>query len=182
MTTADRFPWTPDSEQMLAELYLKGRSHSEIARELTDRFGAQVSRNASIGKAARMGLVSPTSARPAKPVSPTRVYERVATPKKPLPQPASAVRPIEVEPEQVSAPEPGSRLFSMFELRASSCRYPMVSWEAGRTPSPTEGVYCGRPKVKDATHSYCEEHAAVCCAGRVNLTARGAGFRLALRG
>lgn len=179
--------WTPDAEQLLAKMYLEGRSHTVIAHELTQRFGRTVSRNASIGKAARMGLVPPTKRRPGKPLPPNRVVEKLA---KARPAPVSRPDP---DPVALPANEPaafehepslagGRHLLSLFELKASSCRFPMTTWHTGGAPSPTDRVYCGRPKIEGASHSYCDEHGALCCTGRVNLAARGAGFRLAIRG
>src|SRR3981081_1841540 len=58
--------WTEQHSQALAEYIGKGLSFSEIANAINARFNTAYSRNATIGRARRMGISGPE--RPERPV------------------------------------------------------------------------------------------------------------------
>jgi hypothetical protein len=66
--------WTPEHSQALREYLARGMSYSEIADAINAKFKTAYSRNATLGRARRMGLAGP---------------ERPEDSRKPLPQPWS---------------------------------------------------------------------------------------------
>lgn len=64
--TATKFhpknPWADDKIlDRLAKLWLAGKSASEVAKELNEEFGTKLTRNSTIGKIKRLGIVRPDS-------------------------------------------------------------------------------------------------------------------------
>jgi GcrA cell cycle regulator len=161
--------WADEHSQALGEYLAQGMSFAQIARAINARFDTSYSRNAAIGRAARMGLACPerpdrprASPKPrpqprhklrirvlAEPRKPRRLRERAA---------ALHLRCVGIVP----------RHLALIELEAGDCRYPYGGDVEGEAIT-----FCGHPKTAGA--SYCASH--------VRLTHRsdGASDRAAAR-
>lgn len=140
----------------LKKLLGAGLSATQIARALTLKFRASITRNAIIGKVARLGLKLPNS-------SSKRKRPKAAERRSPLkgivpPKPKTALRrALEMAPEPLpeSTPDDIARI-SFAELESHLCH-----WIPG---NPSEGdalttkKYCGLPIVHGAPSPYCLGH------------------------
>lgn len=123
--------WTDDRVEKLRELWDKGLSASQIAKELAEG----VTRNAVIGKAHRMGLASrpsPVKSDPAKRAA--AAAKKKAAPKK--------------EAVKVAAPATGK--VSILDLTESMCKWPIGH------PGEANFHFCGKPS--QPTFPYCANH------------------------
>jgi GcrA cell cycle regulator len=151
--------WTPEHSQGLREYLARGMSYSEIADAINAKFKTAYSRNATLGRARRMGLAGP---------------ERPEDPRKQLPQPWSKparttaprlhklrerhqaeflrIMPIfEAEPVKLRCVEIDPRHLSLVELAPGDCRYPYGGDEEGEAIT-----FCGHPQREGS--SYCAPH------------------------
>ena len=125
--------WTDDRVEKLRELWDKGLSASQIAKELAEG----VTRNAVIGKAHRMGLASrpsPVKSDPAKRAAAAAAKKKAVAPKK---SPATKV-----------APTTGK--VSILDLTESICKWPIGH------PGEANFQFCGKPS--QPTFPYCANH------------------------
>ena len=125
--------WTDDRVEKLRELWDKGLSASQIAKELAEG----VTRNAVIGKAHRMGLASrpsPVKSDPAKRAA--AAAKKKAAPKQ---EPAKA------------APTTGK--VTILDLTESMCKWPIGD------PGTESFRFCGRKT--DPEEPYCVAHSRV---------------------
>jgi GcrA cell cycle regulator len=125
--------WTDDRVEKLRELWDKGLSASQIAKELAEG----VTRNAVIGKAHRMGLASrpsPVKSDPAKRAAAAAAKKKAAAPKK-----SSATK---------VAPTTGK--VSILDLTESMCKWPIGH------PGEANFHFCGKPS--QPTFPYCANH------------------------
>ncbi len=123
--------WTDERVEKLRELWDKGLSASQIAKELAEG----VTRNAVIGKAHRMGLASrpsPVKSDPAKRAAATA--KKKAAPKK--------------EPGKVKVPAKGK--VTILDLTESMCKWPIGH------PGEADFHFCGKPS--QPTFPYCAQH------------------------
>lgn len=125
--------WTDKNVELLRQLWLDGRSCSQISAAL----GHSLTRNAVIGKVHRLGLagrrkggVQPRAPRPPLPRPPKPAVVRV---------PSRAPVPVPVVPFECA-------LIMIAELNQGVCRWPLGS-----------GYYCGLPAPWRAP--YCAHHA-----------------------
>ena len=129
--------WTDERVDLLKKLWKKGLSASQIAEELGD-----VTRNAVIGKAHRLGL----SSRP----SPLKKAAKAAPEKKAKPaakkKPAAKPKPKAVEKEE---PE----VITILTLTDRMCKWPLGH------PGDDDFRFCGRKTVPG--QPYCGYHAAM---------------------
>jgi GcrA cell cycle regulator len=153
--------WALTHSDALRDYLAKGMSYSEIADAINARFSTRYSRNATIGRAKRMGLAGPD--RPSdlpKPQAGTsapwlqKSRERHAIEStRPIPAFASTervkLRCIQIVP----------RHLSLIDLEARDCRYPYGGDEEGETIT-----FCGHPQREGSSY----------CAGHFHLT-RGPG-------
>jgi GcrA cell cycle regulator len=148
--------WAPEHSDALREHLSWGLSFSEAARRINEKFGTGYSRNATIGRAKRLGLVGagrpnsparvipPPLERPYDP--PARASRRTSTafhwpaPALGKPEPAN-LRCVEIEP----------RHLSLVELEHGDCRYPYGGDEEGEAIT-----FCGHPRHTGS--SYCTAH------------------------
>ncbi|MEM7442679.1 MAG: GcrA family cell cycle regulator [Pseudomonadota bacterium] len=147
--------WTEERVTLLTQLWGNGKSASEIAEIIGD-----VTRNAVIGKAHRLGLSGRPS--PIKKVAPSRMpavklERRPATPKR---REAKAAKP-ETAPQRPAnvvlhpkakiddAPVGGA---TILDLTERMCRWPIGD------PKDPEFRFCGR--TREGCLPYCAEHAA----------------------
>jgi len=150
--------WTDERVELLRQLWLDGRSASQISAQL----GHGVTRNAVIGKVHRLGLAgrakAPTStasppraasaprmsARPAS--SSARTAVRGATALALSSEPALDTRPVFQEEDVVI---PMSLRVSIIDLKEAMCRWPLGD------PTSADFRYCGSPA---ASGPYCAHH------------------------
>jgi GcrA cell cycle regulator len=144
--------WEPKHSDALRDYLAKGLPYSEIARRINAAFNTDYTRNATIGRARRMGLAGPAeNSRPRKPRKPRRVpfrkmrKHRAAKPRLPRPvlkrAAALKLRCVGIEP----------RHLSLLELEAPDCRYPYGGDKDGEAIT-----FCGHLRLKGS--SYCTAH------------------------
>jgi GcrA cell cycle regulator len=130
----------------------KGLSFSQIANAINARFNTAYSRNATIGRARRIGLSAPEKpARPARPKPP---------PKPRLNKMRAGVRAESRSPLAVCERAAALKLrcvgivprhLSLLELEACDCRYPYGGDAEGEAIT-----FCGHPRREGS--SYCVPH------------------------
>ncbi len=152
-----QFNWEAEHSQALREYLARGLSYSEIAAAINARFNTFYSRNATLGRAKRLGLVSsdrsgedlryfpkrPPKAKAAR-LEPPRerhvpefmrpmpMLERSETPK---------LRCVEIVP----------RHLALVDLEPGDCRYPHGGDEDGEAIT-----FCAHPRRQGS--SYCTPH------------------------
>lgn len=125
--------WTDDRVEKLRELWDKGLSASQIAKELAEG----VTRNAVIGKAHRMGLASrpsPVKSDPAKRAAAAAAKKKAAVPKK-----APATKVISTDGK-----------VTILDLTESMCKWPIGH------PGEPNFRFCGKPSQPG--FPYCAAH------------------------
>ena len=146
--------WEPKHSDALRDYLAKGLPYSEIARRINAEFNTDYTRNATIGRARRMGLAGPAeNSRPRKPRKPRRVpfrkmrKHRAAKPRlvpqRPVLRRAAALklRCVGIEP----------RHLSLIALEVGDCRYPY-----GGDKDNEAITFCGHPQREGS--SYCAAH------------------------
>lgn len=147
--------WEGAHSTALRELVEKGVTFSEIARLLNERFGTAYTRNATIGRARRMGLSLPAPAGSAsvfqapkradiRRISAKRAHTLLQSPPKPSTQQRAAVlrlRCVAITP----------RHLALVDLEPEDCRYP-YGGDAENEPI----TFCGHPRREGS--SYCVAH------------------------
>jgi GcrA cell cycle regulator len=144
--------WAPEHSDALKEHLGRGMSFSKIAEAINAQFNTNYSRNATIGRARRMGLAgseratTPTDLVPrmggqhevrSEPKAPARYLPKAAF--EPVDQ--SKLRCVEIEP----------RHLSLIELERRDCRYPYGGDAEGEAIT-----FCGHPRRPGS--SYCAPH------------------------
>ena len=127
--------WTDDRVELLKKLWKKGYSASQIAEEL----GGNVTRNAVIGKAHRLGLSS----------RPSPVKKSAEAAKKPKPAPAKAKK----KPVEKPATEEEPEVVTILSLTERMCKWPIGH------PGEPGFHFCGRKSMSG--QPYCTYHAAM---------------------
>lgn len=144
--------WAPEHCDALRECLAKGMSHSEAADAINARFYTAYSRNATIGRAKRMGLAAldqpkrlPRSSQPLDGPRLRTIGEPAAGSKPPPPisEPPDRVklRCIQIVP----------RHLALTDLEAGDCRYPYGGDDDGEAIT-----FCGHPRCEGS--SYCTGH------------------------
>src|SRR4051812_39520699 len=146
--------WAPAHSDALREHRAKGLSFSKTAEAINLKFNTCYSRNATVGRARRLGLAGPDRPEARPPAKPPRMHKlediRSAESKSPeFRRPASAfenagpakLRCVEIEP----------RHLSLIELADGDCHYPYGGDEEGEAIT-----FCGHPKRPGS--SYCAPH------------------------
>jgi hypothetical protein len=130
--------WTDAITTRFMALHRSGRSFSKIAHALNSEFGLDLTKNACVGRAHRLGL----KARPAA----------VQPRKKPTPEPAPIVAlprlSWTVEPPVLPA---SCGRITIYQLEYGRCHFPF-----GERPPY---AYCGNTTARKAT--YCPHHEGV---------------------
>jgi GcrA cell cycle regulator len=146
--------WTDEKVELLRQLWLDGKSASQIAAELGDG----VTRNAVIGKVHRLGLSGrvKTSAPTAPRVRQRPAGQRPAAPRSGAFRGNTALAlardtQIEAAPEiREDVVVPMSLRVTIVELREAMCRWPLGD------PTSSEFRYCGIQTQGDGP--YCVHH------------------------
>ena len=147
--------WEPEHSDALRDYLAKGLSFAEIARAINARFHTAYSRNATIGRARRMGLSAigqpggsgrPKRRRKPRPTRSHRMRKRrAAKPRlsRPVLKRAAALklRCVAIVP----------RHLSLLELEPGDCRYPF-----GGDEDVEAITFCGHPRRQGS--SYCVSH------------------------
>jgi len=146
------FSWMEQHSQALREYLAKGMTFSQIAKAINARFNTAYSRNATIGRARRLGLSAPE--RPARlkpPPKPARVrikkvgarVRAESRPKLDVSERAAALklRCVGIVP----------RHLSLADLEPGDCRYPYGGDKDGEAIT-----FCGHPRREGS--SYCVAH------------------------
>ena len=152
--------WTEERIEVLTKLWSEGLSASQIAAEL----GPDVSRNAVISKAHRLGVPHdaakvPSEPKPPKPPRrPTPPAAAVpATPQDPPSAPVAESQPPAAQPARTSPAQavvlPRSTGVTIMELREAVCRFPLGD------PTTPEFRYCGTQA--STSLPYCGHHAQI---------------------
>jgi GcrA cell cycle regulator len=152
--------WPPEHCDALREYLAKGLSFAQAADAINAKYGAAYSRNATIGRAKRMGLAaldrSKRLSRVPKELEPRRsskTSERAAESKPELP---AAERPHRIKLRCVQIMP---RHLAVTELEAGDCRYPYGGDADGEAIT-----FCGHLQREGSSY----------CLGHFNLT-RGPG-------
>lgn len=153
--------WTAERVDLLAELWARGDSCSQIAKEINRRLpGGSLSRNAIISKVYRLCL--PGRAAPSRPTA-ARVARQPRAPAvaRATQQNAGLAFGISRGPSKLPEPLPVREdvapTATLDTLTSRSCRYPI-----GDPQAPDFG-FCGR--LKDLDQSYCESHRKIAFRG-----------------
>jgi GcrA cell cycle regulator len=145
--------WAEEHSKALREFLESGMSHARIADAINAKFKTAYSRNATIGRARRMGLAGPD--RPEDWPKPTlsaeaprlhKLRERLASEsRRPMPV-FESMTPVELRCVQI---DPLHR--SLVDLEPGDCRYPYGGDEEGEAIT-----FCGHPRRQGK--SYCTAH------------------------
>jgi GcrA cell cycle regulator len=140
--------WTDDMIRYFARLHRDKRqlSFEQIAAELSAKFNIELSRNACIGKARRLGLpMRDSTPRPPRQryLKPVKV-ERVEAP---------------IEPIEARVPELRIGGLTIHQTREGDCKWPL-----GPMHAHPPFMYCGEPSLLG--RPYCKTHAAKATGGR----------------
>jgi hypothetical protein len=145
--------WAPEHSGALRDYLTQGMSFSQIAKAINTKFNTAYSRNATIGRARRLGLMGPD--RPSSPLAAQPQLDRLgglrASEPKSIachwPAPASE----DVKPARLRCVEIEPRHLSLVELEWGDCRYPYGGDEEGEAIT-----FCGHPRQPGS--SYCTPH------------------------
>ncbi|WP_291865688.1 GcrA family cell cycle regulator [Bradyrhizobium sp.] len=144
--------WAPEHCDMLRECVAKGMSHSEAADAINARFDTAYSRNATIGRAKRMGLA--VFDRPKKL---PRLSQQLNAPRlRKVREPAAESKPsmpVSEQPDRVKLRciQIMPRHLTLMELEPGDCRYPYGGDAEGEAIT-----FCGHPQYEAS--SYCIGH------------------------
>jgi len=147
--------WADEHSRALREYLEKGLSFSRIAKAINARFNTAYSRNATIGRARRMGLSAPerlnipAARKPRRKPRPAQLLKMRARalvpsrPKRAVLKRAAALklRCVGIVP----------RHLSLLELERGDCRYPYGGDAEGEAIT-----FCGHPRREGS--SYCVAH------------------------
>lgn len=145
--------WPLKHSERLRELHAKGMSFSKIADAINEKFKTAYSRNATLGRARRMGLAAPGGpsdlpgpSRQTDPLPLRETHERRFA----IPWPSVPVFK-RVKGVKLRCVETDPRHLSLVELERGDCRYPYGGEAEGEAIT-----FCGRPRR--AGSSYCTPH------------------------
>ena len=147
--------WEPKHSDALRDYLAKGLPYSEIARRINEAFKTDYTRNATIGRARRLGLAGLAATGRSRKPKPNflsirklrKISKKHRAAKSRLPRPvlkraaALKLRCVGIEP----------RHLSLVELEARDCRYPY-----GGDKDNEAITFCGHPRLKGS--SYCAPH------------------------
>jgi GcrA cell cycle regulator len=119
--------WAPEHSDALRELVARGLSFSEIAAAINAKFRTAYTRNATLGRARRMGLAGPD--RPSLPPSTQSAQlSRLCEIRSAKSNPTEFHRPVpafeRMEVAKLRCVEIEPRHLSLIELERRDCRYP----------------------------------------------------------
>jgi hypothetical protein len=146
--------WPTEHSDALRKHLAERLTFSAIAEAINLKFNTAYTRNATIGRAKRMGLAGPDRPQPSLQATPPRLERMI----KPRPaEPGSAVLrwptpALKIqEPPKLRCAEVEPRHLSLIELERGDCRYPYGGDEDGEAIT-----FCGHPRR--AGSCYCAPH------------------------
>jgi GcrA cell cycle regulator len=157
--------WPEEHTQELIRLAGEKLSYRAIALALNEKFGTVYTKNATIGKAARLGLAkesAPSVPGNCKPKADRKAPYKIRTPRQRIEAtrivPANGnsnamriIKTVTFEMEKLRCAEIVPRNVSLLELEPNDCRYP--------TAETDQHLFCGHAKM--AGSSYCAPHHAL---------------------
>ena len=165
--------WAPEHSEALRGYLAKGMSFSEIAKAINATFKTVYSRNATIGRAKRMGLSGPGQPKRQPKYCP-KLSPRAPQPslrklrQRRLPEVWWPIPTFErTETAQLRCVEVDPRHLSLIDLKPGDCRYPYGGDEDGEAIT-----FCGHPRRPGS--SYCAPHFELTC-GPGSASERAAG-------
>jgi len=147
--------WPDEHSRMLCELHARGQSYAEIARALNAQFGTAYTRNATLGRGKRMGLVAPAAQKPAYRAEPGSMAVSAGAGRRAqdagrrpaaAPTAAKPAKPVRLRCVGISP-----RLLSLDQLEPGDCHYP---YGGDRDDDPI--TFCGHPSQPGSC--YCAPH------------------------
>lgn len=145
--------WAPEHSDALRDHVRRGMTFSTIAAAINAKFNTAYSRNATIGRAVRMGLVPPARLRPPPLVRP--LLKRFFGPGPSADRRAERIQPVPAsetaQPITLRCAEVEPRHLLLVELEHGDCRYPYGGDREGEPIS-----FCGLPCQPGS--SYCTPH------------------------
>jgi GcrA cell cycle regulator len=138
--------WNGEQDARLTGLIIAGKSYSEAAAALNSEFGTAYSRNATIGRGKRIGLVGAGRPDSLPSTRQARAKGAYMTNANRIPRPKCVA--VATPPRPPAAPP---RLIALVELEANDCRWPIGGW-----PAQTPVLFCG---VRQCVGPYCFDHA-----------------------
>jgi GcrA cell cycle regulator len=149
--------WSHEHSQALRQYLIEGMSYSDIAAAINAKFKTAYSRNATIGRAKRMGLSSPKWPKDLSTLWPRRARRRKSTVlqksrERHIPEFFIRVPVFErTEAPKLRCVDILPRHLSLVDLEAGDCRYPYGGEEDGEAIT-----FCGHPRQRES--SYCTPH------------------------
>jgi hypothetical protein len=132
--------WSSDMLFMLKMLHISGLPFTEIAEKMAATFGLHLTKNACIGKARRIGLMTRNGAPRKTDTTPTKRRKKLRRLK--------VDAPIAPKIRQPRHNEPG---IDIYQLREDTCRWPL-----GHAHARPPYRYCGEPA--EIGRPYCDKH------------------------
>jgi GcrA cell cycle regulator len=149
--------WTEEHSEALRKFHANGMSYSKIAEAINAKFNTVYSRNATIGRAKRMGLAGPDRLKDL-PTHWPRLLPKPDTARLHRPRKRHAsgfMRPMPVieimDTVKLRCVEIDPRHLSLLDLERGDCRYPYGGDEDGAAIT-----FCGHPRRPGS--SYCVVH------------------------
>lgn len=158
--------WTEATIAFLRAYHADGLSFEKLAQEINKAFKLNITRNAVIGKAARLGLHA-RKHQPNMVITPKRPRKRRALSLQPRPRALDLADRLLASDPQATMPMDQSEFAVTFEqLRNPHCRWPIGE------PGSDEFRFCGAQKMEQGP--YCARHHWISYRNPVRLTAEEA--------
>ena len=145
--------WAPEHSSALRDYLAQGMSFSQIAKAINAKFNTAYSRNATIGRARRLGLMGPD--RPSSSLAAQPRLDRLGGLRASEPKSMACHWPAPVfedaNPAKLRCVEIEPRELSLLDLGWGDCRYPYGGDEEGEAIT-----FCGHPRRPGS--SYCTPH------------------------
>ncbi len=141
--------WTEDRVEKLRQLWDKGLSASQIAKELAEG----VTRNAVIGKAHRLNLASrpsPVKSDAAKKAAAAKKSSKAVAGSVPKAKKVSTPKAAPININPIAAKKKKGGKISILELSERICKWPIGH------PGEENFHFCGEPS--QPSHPYCSSH------------------------
>lgn len=144
--------WAPEHCDALREYLAKGMSHSDVADAINARFDTAYSRNATIGRAKRMGLAVPDRPKKRPTLSRQLVAPRLCKVRESATESKSSLPIFEpADRRQLRCIQILPRHLSLMDLQVGDCRYPYGGDVEGEAIT-----FCGHRQREGS--SYCIGH------------------------
>jgi GcrA cell cycle regulator len=145
--------WAPEHSDALREHRARGMSYSEIARAINAKFNTHYSRNATIGRAKRLGLAGIDRPKDWTPPAPSDQQPSLRLLRKRFAAASRWLVPVfeREETAELRCVDVEQRHLSLLDLEPDDGRYPYGGDEEGEAIT-----FCGHPRREGS--SYCTAH------------------------